>query len=172
MVKTDVERRRRWSQLPAPMVLPWVEQPVLVLDRGTPWVYGPVEHDPGMTERGMVFPRPVIRRLTELAALELPLQRLAIAHELDPDGPAAGYLPALRAGPRLCTAAEARTLVGPPPPHPAVRRTVRILDAFVGRTAGAAKETLLDPILFGVVGSPELLPGEPARYYPLVAWRW
>jgi hypothetical protein len=120
----------------------------------------------------MVLPRPVIRRLAELAALELPFQRLAIAHELDPDGPAASYLPALRAGPRPCTAAEARTLVGPPPAHPAVRRTVRILDTLLGRTARAAKETLLDPILFGVVGSPQLVPGETARYYPLAAWRW
>ena len=144
------------------MVLPWVEQPVLVLDRGTPWVYGPVEHDPAVTERGMVLPRPVIRRLAELAALDLPFQRLAIAHELDPDGQVADYLPALRTGPRPCTAAEARALVGPPPPHPAARRTARILDALVGRTARAAKETLLDPILFGVVGSPELLAGEPA----------
>ena len=105
--------------------VPWVEQPVLVLDRGMPWVYGPVEHDPGMTERGMVLPRPVIRRLTELAALQLPFQRLAIAHELDPEGPVAGYLPALEAGPRPCTAAEARTLVGPPPVHPALRRAPR-----------------------------------------------
>jgi hypothetical protein len=172
MLTMDVELRRRWSQLPAPMILPWVEQPVLVLDRGAPWVYGPVEQDPGMTERGMVLPRPVIRRLTELAALELPFQRLAIAHELDPDGPAAGYLPELRAGPRACTAAEAGALVGPPPAHPAVRRTARILEALVGRTARAAKAALLDPILFGVVGSPELVVGEPARYYPLVAWRW
>ena len=52
---------------------------MLVLDRGMPWVYGPVEHDPGMTERGMVLPRPVIRRLTELAALQLPFQRLVRA---------------------------------------------------------------------------------------------
>ena len=118
MLTMDVELRRRWSQLPTPMMLPWVEQPVLVLDRGTPWVYGPVEQDPGMTERGMALPRPVIRRLAELAKLELPFQRLAIAHELDPDGPAAGYLPALRAGPRPCTADEARTLVGPPPCTP------------------------------------------------------
>ena len=172
MLTMDVELRRRWSQLPTPMMLPWVEQPVLVLDRGTPWVYGPVEQDPGMTERGMALPRPVIWRLAELAKLELPFQRLAIAHELDPDGPAAGYLPALRAGPRPCTADEARTLVGPPPVHPAVRRTARILDALLGRTARAAKETLLDPILFGVVGSPELVSGEHARYYPLAAWRW
>jgi hypothetical protein len=172
MLTMDVEPRRRWSQLPAPMVLPWVEQPVLVLDRGAPWVYGPVEHDPGMTDRGMALPRPVIRRLAELAALELPFQRLAIAHELDPTEPAADHLPELRSGPRPLTAAEARFLVGPPPVHPGVRRTARVLEALVGRAARAAKETLLDPILFGVVGSPDLVAGEPARYYPLVAWRW
>jgi hypothetical protein len=168
----DLELRRRWSQLPAPMLLPWVEQPVLVLERGTPWVYGPVEHDPGMTQRGMVLPRPVTRRLAELAALELPFQGLAIAHELDPDGPAAGYLPALRVGPRPCTVAEARALVGPPPVHPAVRRTARVLEALVGRTARAAKAALLDPILFGVVGAPDLVHGCPALFYPLAAWRW
>ena len=74
MLTTDVELRRRLSQLPASVIRPWVEQPVLVLDRGTLWVYGPVEHDPGITDGGLVLPRPVIRRLAELAALKLPFQ--------------------------------------------------------------------------------------------------
>jgi hypothetical protein len=173
MLTMDTELRRRWSQLPAPLPRPWAERPVLVLDRGTPWVYGPVESDPTMTEGGaLVLPRGVIRRLTELAALELPFQRLAIAHELDPDGPAARYLPDLRSGPRPCTPAEARALVGPPPAHPALRRAARVLDALVGGTARAVAAPLLDPIIFGVVGSPDLVPGKIARYYPLAAWRW
>lgn len=172
MLTTDTELRRRWSQLPVPLSRPWAERPVLVLDRGTPWVYGPAECDPGMTEGGLVLPRRVIRRLAELAALGLPFQRVVIAHELAPDGPAARYLPELRSGPRPCTSAEARALVGPPPAPPVLRRAARVLDALVGGTARAVAVPLLDPVILGVVGSPDLVPGQTARYYPLAAWRW
>src|SRR5947199_233108 len=97
MQTTDVELRRRWPQLPTPLVRPWSEQPVLVRDRGRPWVYGPIECDPGMTDAGLTLPRHVIRRLAELAALELPFQRLAIAPGLDP-APAVGVGGARRDG--------------------------------------------------------------------------
>jgi hypothetical protein len=165
----DLDLRRRWPQLQTPRELPWSEQPVLVLDRGTPWPYGPVERDPLRTARGhIVLPRREIKRLRELATLGVPFQRLAVAHELDPDGPAADLLPMLRGGPRTCTDDVARMMVGPQPAHPAVRRAARMFDAVVRGSV----EKVLDPILFGVVGAPELTHGRLALFYTLVAWRW
>jgi hypothetical protein len=103
-----------------------------------------------------------------LAALDVPFERLAIAHELDPAGPAAEIVPMLGDGPRTCTDAVARALVGPQPVHPWVRRVVQVFDEAARRTA----EKVLDPILFGVVGAPDLAHGRPAHFYPLAAWRW
>jgi hypothetical protein len=168
-VITDVDLRVRWPQLPEPRTFIWSEQPVAVLDRGVPWLYGPVERDPLRTARGhIVLPRREIKRLRALAALGVPFQRLAIAHELDPDGAVADILPELREGPRTCTDGVARALVGPQPVHPLVRGATRVFDAVARRTA----ESVLDPILFGVVGVPEPAHGRPATFYPLVAWRW
>ena len=168
-VAVDLALGRRFPQLRAPRTVTWSEQPVVVLDEGVPWLYGPVERDPLMTARGhVVLPRREIKRLHALAALDLPFQRLAIAHELDPDGPASDIVPMLDDKPRTCTDALARTLVGPQPVHPWVRRAVQIFDAAARRTA----EKVLDPILFGVIGAPDLIHGRPAHFYPLVAWRW
>ena len=168
-VAVELEWVRRFPQLRAPRTFTWSEQPVVVLDKGAPWLYGPVERDPLMTARGhVVLPRREIKRLRALAALEVPFQRLAVAHELDPDGPAADIVPLLDADPRTCTDALARTLVGPQPVHPWVRRAVQVFDA----AARQAPEKVLDPILFGVVGAPDLAHGRPAHFYPLVAWRW
>jgi hypothetical protein len=165
----DLDLRRRFPQLQAPRTFAWSEQPVVVLDQGVPWLYGPVERDPLMTARGRVaLPRREIKRLRALAALDVPFQRLAIAHELDPDGRVAEYMPELGDGPRTCTDDIARELVGPQPVHPWVRRAVHIFDAAARGTA----EMVLDPILFGVVGAPELTHGRPAHFYPLAAWRW
>jgi hypothetical protein len=165
----DLDLGRRFPQLQAPRRFAWSEQPVVVLDQGVPWLYGPVERDPLMTTRGRVaLPRREIKRLRALAALDVPFQRLAIAHELDPDGPAADIVPMLGDGPRTCTDAVARALVGPQPVHPWVRRTVQVFDAAARRAA----EEVLDPILFGVVGDPDLVHGCPALFYPLAAWRW
>jgi hypothetical protein len=167
-IAVDLDLRGR-PQLPEPRMFLWSEQPVLVLDRGMPWLYGPVERDPLMTARGqIVLPRREIKRLRALAAQNVPFQRLAIAHELDPDGPASDIVPLLGEGPRTCTDAVARRLVGPQPVHPWVRRAVQIFDGAARRAA----EKVLDPILFGVVGAPDLAHGCPALFYPLVAWRW
>ena len=97
----DLDLGRRFPQLQAPRRFAWSEQPVVVLDQGVPWLYGPVERDPLMSARGRVaLPRREIKRLRALAALDVPFQRLAIAHELDPDGPAADIVPMLGDGPR------------------------------------------------------------------------
>jgi hypothetical protein len=147
--------------LPAPVRRAWSDRAVLVRDRGVPWVFGPVDGP-------VVMPGRVIRRLEEIAALGMPFQRLAIAHELDPDGPAADLL---EGGPRFLTAHDARSLVGPPRAHPALRRAARLLDRMVGATVTGLAEKILDPILFGVVGAPDLAHGRPADFYPLVAWK-
>jgi hypothetical protein len=170
----DRALRSLWPQLPEPRVVAWSEQPVVVLDRGAPWLYGPVDRDPLMTVGGhTVLPRREIRRLRELAALDIPFQRLAVAHELDPDGPVSELLPVLRDGPRICSDDIARALVGPQPAHPVVHRAARMLEAVISRAAVArAVEKILDPILFGVVGMPDPTHGRPALFYPLAAWRW
>ena len=125
-IAVDLDLRGR-PQLPEPRMFLWSEQPVLVLDRGMPWLYGPVERDPLMTARGqIVLPRREIKRLRALAAQNVPFQRLAIAHELDPDGPASDIVPLLGEGPRTCTDAVARRLVGPQPVHPWVRRASHV----------------------------------------------
>jgi len=168
-VAVDLDLGRRFPQLQAPRTFIWSEQPVVVLDEGVPWLYGPVERDPLMSARGhVVLPRREIKRLRALAALDVPFERLAIAHELDPDGPASDIVPMLGDGPRTCTDPVARVLVGPQPVHPWVRRAVQIFDGAARRAA----EKVLDPILFGVVGAPDLAHGRPAHFYPLVAWRW
>src|SRR6476646_1953351 len=158
-VAVELEWVRRFPQLQEPRMFTWSEQPVVVLDRGAPWLYGPVERDPLMTARGhVVLPRREIKRLRALAALDVPFQRLAIAHELDPDGPASDIVPLLDDGPRTCPDAVPRALVGPQPVHPRVRRAVQIFDG----AARCGVEKVLDPILFGVVGAPELAHGCPA----------
>jgi hypothetical protein len=173
----DAQLRLRFPQLPEPLVLPWSELPVLGLDRETPWLYGPIERDPLTTADGRaVLPRREIGRLRTIAASAVPFQRLAFAHELDPDGAVYELLPILREGPRTCTDAVARAVVGPQPAHPAVRGTARVLDAMVGRRAATklarAVTMVLDPIIFGVVGLPGTTHGRLALFYPLAAWTW
>ena len=173
----DARLRWRFPQLPDPLVLPWSELPVLGLDRETPWLYGPIERDPLTTGDGRaVLPRREIARLRAMAASAVPFQRLAFAHELDPDGAVRDLLPTLREGPRTCTDAVARAVVGPQPAHPAVRGTARMLDAMVGHRSAAkvvrVLTRMLDPIVFGVVGLPDTSHGRLALFYPLAAWTW
>lgn len=175
---TELEQslRRDWPALPRPLVLPWSEEPLVTLDQGAPWLYGPIERDPLATRGGhTVVPRTQLRRLARLAESDLPFQRLAIAHELDREGAVRGLLPALRHGPRTCTDAVARELVGPLRAHPHLTRAAATLDTLMGGAAAGlagAVEFLLDPIIFGVIAPRGLAHAEPALWYPLVAWRW
>ena len=163
--------------LQQPIVMTWSETATAALDRrDRAWVFGPAERDPLRDHRGRVpVPRAARARLQELAASGLPFQRVALAHELDPAGPVRELLPALRNGSLVCSEATARRLVGPPPPHPGVSRAARVLDAIVGGGASAAVrlvDTLLDPIVFGVVGVRTPHPGDATLWFPLVVWRW
>jgi hypothetical protein len=178
LTELSVRIKDKWPSLPHPLQLEWTETPLVSLDRsGVPWVIGPAERDPLRSSRGRtVVPRRQRVRLKRIAELGIPFQRLAIAHELDREGPVQRLLPALRHGPRTYTDEVARALVGAVPAHPGVTRGVRVLDAAVrGATSAVpinALITVLDPIIFGVIAPTAPRHGEPCLWYPLVAWRW
>lgn len=176
---STLARTVRWRcpELAEPMVAPWSERPVLLLDRGRPWSYAPVECDPLTRSDGRtVVPRRQAAQLRRCAAARVPFHRLAVAHELDPDGPVAGLLPELWHGPRTCTPEVARAVVGPLPPHPGVRDVVRALTAVLGGAGPADAAGLvrraLDPIIFGVLAPTGPVEGRLALFFPLVAWEW
>jgi hypothetical protein len=169
--------RRNWPQLPSPIALEWSDRPVVALDRGVPWLYGPVDRDPLMGQGGpAVLPRRQRKQLEEVAASGPRFDAVAVAHELDPDGPVRSLLPLLRNGARPCTDEVARELVGPAPAHPGVVRAARLLDSLFGGAALAAAtgalDVLLDPIVFGVLAPAPLVPGTPSMWFPLAVWRW
>jgi hypothetical protein len=165
-----------WPDLPRPFVVPWTEVTVLTLDRDTPWVYGPAEKVPIRGHRGhTVIPRRQRAQLQAIATRGAPFQRVAIADELDPQGPVRELLPALRHGPLPCHDDLARQLIRPVPAHPAVSRAARALDALVGgtsRATGRALDALLDPIVFGVIAPTTPQHGDLSLWFPLVGWKW
>jgi hypothetical protein len=175
LARLVADLERRFPQLPSPIVLPWSDQQAVVDDGGTPWVYGPANSDPLMAGRA-VLPRRQRRQLVRIAENGVSFDAIGVAHELDPDGPAKSLLPLLADGPRTCSEAVARELVGPTPAHPGVARTVNALAALVrGDTpsrVARALERLLDPVVFGVVAPWPLDHGVPSVWQPLVAWRW
>ena len=169
--------QRRWPSLLTPLIGEWSETPVLALERsGTPWIYEPIEQDPLRGSRGRtVVPRRQLAQLRRIEKLGVPFQRLAIAHELDPEGPVQQLLPQLKTGPQTCTYEDAKALVGEIPTHPGVARAVRVLDAAArGATTAVPINvlTILDPIIFGVIAPKTPHHGEPCLWYALVAWRW
>lgn len=171
------ELEGQFPQLPSPVAGVWSADPLLVDDHGTPWLISPAGRDPLFGPGGpAVLPRRPRRELCRIRAAGHRFDAVAIAHELDAAGPAGALLPLLRDGPRPCTDAVARELVGPVPPHPVLARAVGILDALVGGDAwawaGEALERILDPIVFGVVAPHGLAHRTPVVFQPLVAWRW
>ena len=162
--------------LPEPLTLVWSHHAAVGLDRGTPWLWGPVQRDPLMGPAGpAVLPRRQQQELKRIVAAALPFAAVGVAHELDPDGPVRLIADLLCDGPRTCSDAVARELVGPVPPHPGVARATGMLDALVGGAAARVSHTLevlLDPIVFGVAAPWPLVHGAPSLWYPLVAWRW
>jgi hypothetical protein len=175
LVALETQVERDWPELRHVRVLPWSDEPFLALDRGRPWLIGPIERDPLAQNGRTVLPGKQLRQLKDLAELDLPFQRLAIAHELDPEGKARALMPLLAGGPRTCTDEVARDLVGPLPAHPRLTRVAQTIGALAGAarsTATAGLDLLLDPIIFGVVAPSWPVHGEPGLWYPLVAWRW
>ena len=178
LAELSVQINQMWPSLPEPLPLAWTETSLVSIDRsGVPWVIGPVEHDPLPSARGRtVIPGKQRAQLKRIAKLGVPFQRLAIAHELDPQGPVRQLLPALRTQPQLCTQEVARALVGDVPAHPGVTRAVTVLDAAVSGATSAvginAMVSVLDPIIFGVIAPTPPRHGSLCLWYPLVAWRW
>jgi hypothetical protein len=168
-----------WPTLPHPLTIEWRDSLVLALDGDVPWIFGPAECDPLRSPSdGTVIPRRARAQLKRIAALGVPFQRVAIAHELSPDGPVRDLIPALRTEPRACSEQLARRLVGDVPAHPWVVRAVRTLDAAVNAATGAARtpadlvSKVLDPIIFGIVSPTPVRHGDLCLWYPLAAWRW
>jgi hypothetical protein len=175
LVEMVAELRRRWPELREPRVAPWTEDLTIILEGNRPWLFGPIEHDPHARKGRSVVPRAQIRQLRALASHGLPVQRIAIAHELDRTGPVGKLIPMLRDGPRACTGDVAKRLVGPVPAHPGLAQAARLFDTLFGasvHTAAAGLDVLLDPIIFGVVAAVQPVPGATCLWYPLVAWRW
>jgi hypothetical protein len=174
----SVQIKQSWPSLPPPLTLEWTERPLVSVDRsGIPWIIGPAEQDPLRGSRGRtVIPRKQRARLKRIAELGVPFQRLAIAHELDPEGPVQKLLPALRTSPQPCTNEVARELVGDVPAHPGVTRAVGVIDAAVrGATSAVAINAIvnaLDPIIFGIIAPTPPQGRQLCLWYPLVAWRW
>jgi hypothetical protein len=180
--RTDVERviaelEQQFPQLPPPIVRPWSDQPLLALDRGQPWLLSPARSDPVMGDRGpAVLPRDQRRQLRRIANTGAHFDAIAVAHELDPSGPAGSLVDLLRDGPRTCSDEVARELVGSIPAHPGLVRAVEMLERLgngdVPGRAARVLDRLLDPIVFGVVAPWPLIHGVPSVWQPLVAWRW
>ncbi|MFL6047440.1 MAG: hypothetical protein ACJ72M_20320 [Propionibacteriaceae bacterium] len=178
LAELSVEINEKWPSFRPPLQLEWTETPLASLDRtGVAWVIAPVERDPLRSPQGRtVLPRGQRARLKRIAELDVPFQRLAIAHELNPEGPVGQLLPALRDGPKACTDEVARALVGGVPENPAVTRAVEALDVLVCGAASVVPDgvwdTLLDPIIFGIIAPTPPRHGQLCLWYPLVAWRW
>ena len=65
----DAALRKRVPDLPDHQVAPWTPEPLLVIDRGAPWIVMPYDKDPLRTpDGGYPFPRDVKHRLEGLAA--------------------------------------------------------------------------------------------------------
>lgn len=178
LAELSVQINEKWPSLRPPLELEWTETPLVSVDRtGIPWVIAPVERDPLRGSHGRtVLPRGQRARLKQIAKLDVPFQRLAIAHELNPEGPVRDLLPALKTGPQTATDEVARALVGAVPEHPGVVRAVQALDVLVcGATSTVPDRVwnaLLDPIIFGIIAPTPPLHGQLCLWYPLAAWRW
>jgi hypothetical protein len=178
LAELSVQINQMWPSHPEPILLQWTETHLVSLDRsGVPWVIGPAEHDPLRSMRGRtMIPHKQRAQLKRIAKLGVPFQRLAIAHELDPQGPVRQLLPALRTQPQPCTNELARVLAGEVPAHPGVTRAVMMLDAAINGATPAvginAAVSVLDPIIFGVTAPTPPQNRQLCLWYPLVAWRW
>jgi hypothetical protein len=181
----DATMREKLPALPNPIVAAWDERHRLVLSKGEPWIVGPLEIDPYLTkEGGYPFPADVADQLRRISDGGARFHRIAIAHEVDATGPAAGSLPTPTAAGVPLTAKETRALLGKAPAaeHPkalaasmdkAIKKAMRGLSNAASAAGAVLSAPLLDPIVFGVIGvSGQPGSGRPALYYPLAAWVW
>jgi hypothetical protein len=177
LVELDRQISQSWPDRNHPRVLDWTENPLLAVDdSGVPWLISPAERDPLQDKGGgTVLPRKQRAQLKRITKLGVPFQRLAIAHELDPEGAVQELMPTLNSGPQFCSDEDARALVGRIPPNPGLIRALQALDSAVRVATSIVPSslwTILDPIIFGIIAPTMPQQGQPCLWYPLVAWRW
>ena len=190
-LEQDRGLRSRVPQLRQPLLADWQDNHRLVVDKGVPWIFGPVEIDPLLDRQGrMPLPDDIAAELRALAAAGAEFDRIVIAHELDAEGPVASLCDDVPAWGRPISGADARRCVVPPTASEATRSGASQLDDRVRRAAeigrGIARTAavvaaaplalplaVMDPIIFGVngIGAPPRH-DEPAVFYPLAAWVW
>lgn len=149
--------RKRAPDLPDYRVAPWNPEPLLVLDKGLPWILMPYDKDPLRTRNGgYPFPHRIKSDLQALVARGVDFDALAIAHELDPKGPAARLIPKIPPAGLLCDAETTKTLVGDTPATEASKRMAATLNRAGDAVAESAPKVLLGLALapIAVVAAP------------------
>lgn len=182
-IAIDQTMRAKLPVLPNPLIASWDERPRLVIDRGDPWIVGPLEIDPYLTKAGgYPFPAAVANQLQKISAGGARFHRIAIAHEVEWYAVKA-LLPKVTPAGLAISPQEAKSFLGAAPTAQKPKDLAAGMDKAIKKIAGvaagagaavlAAPAMLLDPIVFGVVGivGPPRV-GEPAIYYPLAAWNW
>ncbi|GLY19264.1 hypothetical protein LWF15_04735 [Kineosporia rhizophila] len=165
--------RPRTPGLPEPQVQTFHAEPTVLLDRRSrPWLVLAAEQDPLRTRNGRLpIPRHCRERLKEIAESGVLFDAVVLAHELDPEQV---DITAIPPSGRRCSPELAREVLGSVPAHPDLARVAGVFERITGAAPIlAASLERLDPVVFGVIG-PGRPPrdGEPALFFPLVAWRW
>ncbi|MEQ7845771.1 hypothetical protein [Nocardioides kribbensis] len=190
----DAALRKRAPGLPAYQVAPWNPDPLLVADKGVPWIVMPYDKDPLRTRNGgYPFPPKVKGELAALAQTGVDFDTLAIAHELDPKGAVAPLLSKIPPTGLVCDDAATKALVGQTPATEGSKRMAATLNRAGDAVAESAPKVLLglalapvaivaaplallaaaadgiDPIVFGVLHVDPS--GQPARQPSRLAQR-
>lgn len=172
-LRADVEYF--WPALGRPTIRVWSEEPTLQLHETRPWLMEPADRGLGSGARSrLVLPKSARRRLRQFAGLRLPVRRLAVGQEIDPDGPARWLLAELRLGAQRCSEELVRTLTAAAPAHPGVARQIEALHWALGGVppgSGPAVPARTRSV-FGVLAPEPLAEGEPGVWYELTSWRW
>ncbi|WP_286928874.1 MULTISPECIES: hypothetical protein [Aeromicrobium] len=143
-VSRDAALRRRAPELPDYRVAPWSPEPLLVLDKQSPWIVMPYDKDPlRARDGGYPFPRDVKRRLQDFATRGVDFDSLAIAHELDPKGAVAPLLEKIPPTGLVCDASTTATLVGETPATGASKRMATTLNRAGDAIAESGPKVLL-----------------------------
>lgn len=158
----DATLRARAPWLREFHVAPWNTEPLLVMDKGVPWIVMPYEKDPLRTsEGGYPFPTQVKSELQALARTGVDFDSLAVAHELDPTGPVAPLLPKIPPAGLVCDETAAKTLVGAVPGTEVSKRLASTLNRAGDAVAESAPKLLLGLALapVAIVAAPLALLG-------------
>jgi hypothetical protein len=165
----------------ATRIAPCIDRPQLRLTGDSRvWMLSPLSCDPLTGPGGRyVVPPSALADLRRIAAAGIEFHAMAVAHEIDPDGPVRQLVPQLRDGPRSCPPQLALALVGAVPADPRADRLARSMGRALTATARSmqvlARETAarLDPVMFGLIGADGRLdPGWPALWVACTSWEW